>query len=344
MPLRRREDLGVLKALPIARVAADLGIKLTPSGSARCPLPDHPDRRASFSLRAATNRFRCFGCARSGGVIDLVMLTLGMDFGQACRWLRERYSPHVSGRSVPVRRRTPIVPAPPRRSSAQPDPDIFRWVLDAAPLGPRGRAYLNGRAIGDATLAHFRVGEIGDCEALLQGGIERFGAARLARCGLVRDGQRGPRLVFPSGYLLFPFIEKDEVIFLQARRADAGTRLRWACPAELLPPVFNVDALGSDVSTVLICEGVTDVLSAHELGKTAIGVLGVSGRIGETVLNMLQAHNVVVLGDADRAGQNFGKRTVALLSRRGITAIMRPLPTGCNDINDYLRLQRSEAA
>lgn len=344
MLLRRREDLGELKALPIARVASHLGIRLLPNGSGRCPLPDHPDRRPSFSLRAATNRFRCFGCARSGGVIDLVMLTQGMDFGQACRWLRERYLSHALGRSAPVRQRRPIVPDRPRRSSAQSDPEIFGWLLDAAPLGPKGRTYLNGRAIGDATLAHFRVGQIGDRDALLRAGIERFGAPRLARCGLVRDGQWGRTLVFPSGYLLFPFIENGEVIFLQARRADADTRLRWACPAGLLPPVFNADALGSDVSTVLICEGVTDVLSAHELGKIAIGVLGVSGRIGETVLNALQAHNVVVLGDADRAGRDFGKRTVALLSRRGITAMMRPLPTGCNDINDYLRFQRSEAA
>lgn len=344
MRLRGREDLGELKALPITRVSADLGIKLPPSGNGRCPFPDHPDRKPSFSLKAATNRFRCFGCARSGGVIDLVMLIQGMDFGQACRWLRERYSPHASRRAAPVRQRRPIMSDLPRKSSMQPDPEIFGWLLDGAPLGANGRAYLNGRAISDGTLAHFRVGQIGDRGALLRAGIERFGSRRLQRCGLIRDGQWGRTLVFPSGYLLFPFIEKGEVIFLQARRADADTRFRWACPAGLLPPVFNVEALGCDVSTVLICEGITDVLSAHELGKTAIGVLGVTGRIGETVLTALQSHNVVVLGDADKAGQDFGKRTVALLVRRGITAMMRRLPGGCNDINDYLRLQRREAA
>lgn len=337
-------DLDDLKALPINQVAHALGIRLPPSGNGRCPLPNHPDRNPSFSLRAATNRFRCFGCGQSGSVIDLVMLMQGMEFREACKWLRERYSSNALRKPIPPKQRRMEKPIAARRFSEQPDPAIFRWLLDNAPLDATGRTYLNARGISDPTLAHFKVGQIGNRAKLLRSGVERFGISRLSRCGLVQNGRWGQTLVFPSGYILFPFFEKGEVVFLQARRADGQTRLRWVCPRRLLPPAFNLDALGADVSTVLICEGVTDVLSAYELGKTAIGVLGVNGSIEDRVLVALQAHNVLVLGDADKAGREFCKRTVELLANRGITAVMRTLPTGCNDINDYLRLQKGELA
>jgi DNA primase len=350
MSVGRISDLPQLKALPIAKVAADLGVKLPPNGRGRCPLPGHEDRTPSFALRFTTNSFRCFACARSGSVIDLVMWIEGKEFADACRWLRARYLGAVPGGAVAAKRRSHVRQAPLGRHATasviaeQADPEVFGWLLDIAPLASSGRAYLNGRAIGDATLAHFRVGQVGDRQALYHAGVRRFGEARLQRCGLIKVQRWGPQLVFPSGYLLFPFLTAGIVSYLQARRADNGTDFRWACPVGVVPPVFNMDALDPQVSTVLICEGITDVLSAHELGRAAIGVLGTSARIDDKVLARLKQYNVVVLGDADVPGQAFSAKLVALLARRGITAVTRPLPAGCNDINDYLRAQRSIAA
>ena len=91
--------------------------------------------------------------------------------------------------------------------------------------------------------------------------------------------------------------------------------------------------------TILICEGVTDTLSAHELGRPAIGLIGVNAQLNPATIARLRGHNVVLIGDRDTPGQRFARGTVRLLSQQGITAVARKLPAGANDLNDVLLLQ-----
>jgi DNA primase len=343
--------LDALKAIPIASVAAGLKIRLLANGRGRCPLPGHEDRNPSFALRLTTNSFRCFACGRHGSVIDLVMEIECLDFAGACCWLRERYGvgaangrSNARGMSSRVLSRS----KPQRHTAADTelaaDPEVFRWLLARSPLQAGGRSYLAMRGIGDETIDSFRVGQIGDRASVLREACALFGESRLKRCGIVAEGRFGARLVFPSGYLLFPFIEGGAVLYLQARRADNDAEQRWLCPAKLPPPAFNLDALASASRSILICEGVTDVLSARELGKDALGLLGANSQLDPAVIAKLKRRNVIVIGDADAPGQKFARTLVDMLGASGITAVSRLPPGGANDLNAYLQLRRSEAA
>ena len=328
-----------IKAVPISSVARDLGIKLTRSGSAHCPLPDHADSEPSFSIRQATNRFRCFGCGHSGSVIDLVMLTLGLEFVEACRWLEGRYlgSRVVTPDSRPrLARPAPPAPAP----AAIADPEVYASLLDQAPLQEAGRRYLNARGLGDVTLARFRVGQVRDAAKLVRTLAAAWGLDRLFACGLV-GASRTPRLVFPSGYLLFPFLEEDRVTYLQARRADDGQKQRWLCLREVPPRLFNVAVLSDpSAGTIHLCEGITDVLSAAELGLAAIGILGAHAPLPEGWIGRLRGRNVVVVPDDDNSGRAFFARLQAELAACGLTVVRLRLPAGCNDLNDALLTRR----
>ena len=241
-----RYDLERIKAIPIARVAADLGFVLSPSGSGRCLLPGHPDQRPSFSLRMATNGFSCFGCQRSGSVIDLIMAMDNIDFSAACRWLDAHY---LNRTVAPARPRSPQSINQQYSSVAEEsspyafDPEVYGWILNQSPLAESGRDYLRQRAFSADTIAHFRVGQIGERTALFRRAMSKFGMARLDGAGLVMQGRYGPLLCLPSNYLLFPFLQEGTVAYLQARRADDGKDYRWFCPAKLLPPTYNLDAL-----------------------------------------------------------------------------------------------------
>ncbi|MFA7602200.1 MAG: CHC2 zinc finger domain-containing protein [Novosphingobium sp.] len=344
-------DLDALKAIPIATVAAGLKIRLLTNGRGRCPLPGHEDHNPSFALRFTTNSFRCFACGRHGSVIDLVMEIERLDFTGACRWLRERFGDGVAdGRSNPRRMSSRhLSRSSSRRFTAADtelaaDPEVFGWLLAQSPLQVSGRSYLALRGISDGTISRFRVGQIGDRASHLREAYALFGGERLKRCGIVAEGRFGPRLVFPSGYLLFPFLEGSAVLYLQARRADNGVEHRWFCPAKLPPPAYNLDALASASRSILICEGVTDVLSAGEMGKDALGLLGANSHIDPAVVAKLKRLNVIVIGDADAPGQKFARTLVDALGASGITAVSRLPPGGANDLNAYLQLRRSEAA
>ncbi|MFZ2982977.1 MAG: CHC2 zinc finger domain-containing protein [Sphingobium sp.] len=337
-------DAEKLRAIPIASVATALGFQLS-RGMARCRLPGHDDEHPSFSVRSRTNRFNCFACNRGGDAIDLVRIMEGTDFLGACRWLGGRFgiddtrSEKSSRRGVrTVRDPLPSVTAPAvSTGEVGSDSEIFTWILAQSPLAPSGRAYLDSRGFVPATLAHFGVGQLGEGKALLRAARERFGETRLERCGVMIKGRYGPYLAFRSGYLLFPFVIDGEIVFLQARRPDGERDSRWLCPAHLPPPPFNLEALAGSAPTITICEGVTDVLSAHQLGIPAIGFVGASARIDAPTIARLRGRNVAVLGDADAAGAGFAQRLVRLLGDHGITASTTSMPEGINDLNDFLR-------
>lgn len=345
------ESLDGLKAVPIASVAAALNIRLPANGRGRCPLPGHEDRNPSFAIRHETNSFRCYACGRRGSVIDLVMEMEQSDFAAACRWLRDRFGNESA--QTRIGRRRLAAPRPSTQSleaiaaagtDIAVDDEVFGWLLEHSPLRSGGRDYLARRGIGDATIHRFRIGQIGDRASLMRDACRTFGQARLERCGVVADSRSGTRLIFPSGYILFPFIERDAVCYLQARRPDGETAYRWFCPATLLPPAFNLDALETASRSILICEGVTDVLSAAEMGKDAIGLLGANSQLDPAIIVKLKRRNVIVVGDADPPGQKFARNLVNLLSSRGITAVSRLPPAGANDLNAYLQSSRGRAS
>jgi len=338
-----------IRAIPIRSVAVALGFSLTAKGTGRCRLPGHEDRNPSFAVRSVTNRFICYACGGRGNVIDLVMIMENLDFVGACTWLQNGYLRGPSSNAVRRRTISRIEHVPPCRPVDGPkittaaDREVFNWLVECSPLGGAGAAYMRSRCFSDATTRHFGVGQVGDRINVLRDAVARFGAERLRRCGLICDGRSGDRLVFPTGYLIFPFTVDGEVVYLQARRPDDDPRWRWLCLNGLQPSVYNQDVLLGDSSTISICEGATDVLSAHELGLVAIGLAGANAQLDAVTLERLRGRNVAVFGDGDGPGGRFARELVSLLSTKGITAIPKRLPKGINDLNDHLRKTRSSA-
>lgn len=83
-------ELQKLRDLPIEGVAERLGLRVTRGHKSLCPF--HDDHNASLSFHRGKNTYRCFVCGEHGGVIDLVMKHLRMDFKEACRWLADSHN------------------------------------------------------------------------------------------------------------------------------------------------------------------------------------------------------------------------------------------------------------
>ena len=58
-----------------------------------CPFPDHQDVKSpSLSILKGNNTFRCFGCDKSGSVVDFVMMYKGVDKIQAVKMLNDDFN------------------------------------------------------------------------------------------------------------------------------------------------------------------------------------------------------------------------------------------------------------
>lgn len=334
-------DLDAVKAIPIKSVATDLGFVLNARGHGRCRLPGHDDKIPSFAILDRSNAFKCYACGRGGSDVDLVMEMLGLSFVEACKWLQERFlgpSP-----VQPVNRptiRPAITDTPTRRNDVRPDPQIYEWLLRASPLQDSGRRYLRARCIPEKTIAKFEVGQLADATSILARAIREWGGERMSTSGLLAETRYGQRLVFPTGYLLFPFRTGSTISYLQSRSISAAKTRRWFCPLQLLPPIYNRNAIASKSRTIAICEGITDVLSADALKITAIGVLGAHGAIDDQAIAALSGRNIEIIADNDKSGEQFSKRIVRALKSRGTTVVIKEIPSSCNDLNDYLVAKR----
>ena len=82
-------ELQKLRDLPIEGVAERLGLRVTRHKSL-CPF--HDDHHPSLYFNVGKNSYRCFSCGAHGGVLDLVMNHLKLEFKEACKWLADSHN------------------------------------------------------------------------------------------------------------------------------------------------------------------------------------------------------------------------------------------------------------
>ena len=190
-------------------------------------MPDHHDDTPSMTLHLDTNRYHCFGCSRSGDVVQWVRDIYGVRAGEAVTMLDARPVP-VPPQGTPTERHIGSTPRPRSeqpnlvRTPAEP---VLAALRDAwgyytyGALGHAGHAYLAGRGIDvvaleaetgqimvghtpfkapDRLVQRLRARGYRDDE-LVDGGLARRVASRLAGGDPVVYDYYEARVVVPSG-------------------------------------------------------------------------------------------------------------------------------------------------
>lgn len=341
-----KEETQALNSLTVKTVGNLLGLKLPSKGMARCPIPSHDDCKPSFEVRGGGSRWICYSCDRRGGAIDLVMEVRSLSFPDAKRWLAETSGFGVEGsnsRSSVFQKRAATIPASTASEAVETPPDhaLYAAFLVHAPLAASGQQYLQRRGLNHATIARFGIGQTPGVEAI-RALIDLFGFARVEAAGVLTQKSTPHRFwpIFPQGSLLFPYIEAEAITYLQARLiSDQMDGSRWRNLNHRRRRLYNADVLArSDIRRISICEGAIDVLSAAQLGREAIGLIGVSARLSDAEIATLRGRQVDLLLDWDTAGNKRAVTLLRELRRFGIAATRKACPSpGANDVNDYLR-------
>ena len=339
-----KEATNTLNDITIQTVARWLGLQLPLRGTVRCPFDDHDDNKPSFEVKTSGNRWRCYGCNRGGGSIDFVKTYKALSFLEAKRWLASQAGISSSA-SLKPRTNTPRKSTKPYkteyRSETLPDHDVYEQLLQLAVLQSSGRQYLMERCISSATIATFGIGQVTDPYAILKTLLYIYGFARLNDAGLLttRSSLRDPRFLFPPESLLFPFFEHGRVAYLQARVIKSSDSTgKWRNLNRRTPRIYNVDALiDSTASTLDICEGVIDTLSAIELGRRAIGLMGIGFTLSTEQWIRLRGRQVNILLDWDRPGDTKSAELKSKMRRFGIVSTRKNRPSPrAHDLNEYL--------
>ena len=164
--------------------------------------PFHKEKTPSFSVSPSRQRFKCFGCGKSGNAIGFLMEYENLDYPEAIRRLAAIY-----GMEVPEERLTPA-----RRAAVERAKTLSDYMKEAADFytqnlrqSPTAIEYLKRREISGETARRFALGFSPDgwhgLQAVFPG--EKYAAKALLEAGLVNE-KNGRRYDAFRGRLMFP--------------------------------------------------------------------------------------------------------------------------------------------
>jgi len=309
--------------------------------------PFHNEKSPSFNVNAERQFFKCFGCGAAGNAIDFVMKRDRLEFVEAMRAMAEQHGieiPQYGGNGKEkTDERKRLFDA--NAAAAM----FFEQQLLHPQTGQAARDYLAQRGITDETRKAFRIGLAPPAwDALLNSPVgTKFGAPFLAAGGLVKARENG------SGFydtfrnrLIFPI--RDE----QGRTIAFGGRVMPGddSPAKYLnspetivysksKSIYGIDLARQriiETQTAVVVEGYVDVVVPHQYGATnVVAALG-TGLTEQHVSTLKRfARKIVLLFDADRAGERAADRAVELFLTQEVEIAIASMPDGM-DPDEYL--------
>lgn len=313
--------------------------------------PFHQEKTPSFHVDPARQYFHCFGCKASGTAFDFVMKRDRVEFKEALTILARQAGielPEFRGSSHKPGERQMLLDIHSAVCA------FFEKLLSDPQAGARARAYLKDRGFSNETLKRFQVGLAPDgWDGLAKSGIARkFGLPNLLTAGLLKPRQSGDGFYDTfRGRIMFPIRNEGGQVIAFGGRVMPGAE----DPAKYLnspeTPLFSKSrcAFGLDLGrqrvvetrTVAIVEGYTDVMMAHQYGATnVVSVLGTA--LTEQHVNLLRrfADRIVLLFDADSAGDAAADRALQLFLTQPIEIAVASIPDGLDPDEYFLKFGR----
>jgi len=306
--------------------------------------PFHQEKSPSFHVSQSKQFFHCFGCKVSGNAIDFVIRRDRIEFVDALRLLAERAGIELArgGDRQKAGERQVLF-------DVQSAACAFFENSFAQAQGQAARAYLAKRGFSEATLKQFQVGyAMEGWDTLLRSpGMRKYPPGVMAAAGLVKPRQNGEGFYDTfRNRVMFPIFEEAQSrIIAFGGRAMPGTEdVKYLNSPET--PLFSKSKslyglnFGRqrmiETGVAVVVEGYTDVVMAHQYGASnVVSPLGTA--MTEQHVNLLRrfAKKIVLLFDADEAGDVAVNRSVELFLTRDVEIAIASMPDGV-DPDEFL--------
>jgi DNA primase len=336
-----RTDLAALVSdvVPLKRIGSRL--------AGLCPF--HADKKPSFYVHAARGFYHCFGCGEHGDAITFLQKTQNLGFVEAVKTLAER-----AGVRIPESDR----PRDRLRESQLELLEAAARFFERSLRGNSGaavREILANRGLDADTIEKFRIGFAPPGWENLHRYLVRQGARQqdLVRVGLVQERAGGEgaydrfrnRIIFPI------FNRSGRVIAFGGRvvNRDDDPKYLNSPETELFRKSdilygFNLarQAIQAE-KEVLLVEGYMDLIALHQYQfENSVATLGTALTPGHFRLLQPYTERLLLLFDADAAGQRATVRGIDVLFEMDVSPLVMELP-GNTDPDSFLRERGAEA-
>lgn len=308
-------------------------------GAFKACCPFHKEKTPSFHVNPGRQIFHCFGCGVGGNVFRFIMDYDRVDFPTAVRMLAQQ-----AGVTIPETESHGDGPKGPAKD------DLLAVMTEAAALyaeclkkdpdAEAARAYLTRRDLNQKKTAEFGIGFAPDGPDFL---LRKLAGPRRSRelletAGLAMRNERGWYDRFRNRIMFSICDEQGRVIGFSGRvlRAEDSPAKYVNSPETPLFRKSNVlfglhlarrDIL--DRRQAILCEGQIDVIRCHIAGLTnAVAAQGTAVTDEHARILKRYTEEVVLMMDADKAGQDAAIRSAEVLLGAGLVVRFAALPAG----------------
>lgn len=308
--------------------------------------PFHDDKNPSFSVNPSTGTYRCWSCGARGDVFNFVMEMDRLTFREALEALAAEAGVELSRRPS-----DPEIALKQRQQAAMNLAQDF-FVAQLAD-SKEAKAVCRERGLDEVTLKEWGIGFGPASGDFLANHLKKAGYT-LQECQelflVERDASGGYFDRFRSR-LTFPIHdERGKLVAFGGRIIGDGipkyinsSDTPLFSKRRTLYGMHRARTVMADSGRAVLVEGYMDVIACHRAGiREAVASLGTSLSEEHAALIKRWANEVVILYDADRAGQTAADRAEQVLSSQGIKVRIALMPEG-EDPDTLLRIGGAEA-
>lgn len=311
--------------------------------------PFHSEKTPSFTVYPENGSFYCFGCGVGGDVFTFTGLIENLDYMESIKLLAER-----SGISLPQdgyddsmqRLKKKIYDI--NRDTAR----FFHSFL-MSPGGKWALDYLTGRGLTVKTIKHFGLGAAPDSwDALIHHLKEKgYTESDMLTANVIGKSNRGGIYDRFRKRVMFPIINiRGNIVAFSGRAMPGEDKQGGKYVNTSDTPVykksenlFGINFAKSVCSErVILVEGNMDVISLHQAGfENTVAPLGTAFTTEQANLLSRYTKEIVLMLDADAAGQKAVRRASGLLENTGLSVRVVVIPDG-KDPDEYIKKNGKE--
>lgn len=311
--------------------------------------PFHSEKTPSFTVYPENGSFYCFGCGVGGDVFTFTGLIENLDYIESVKLLAER-----SGITLPQdgyddsmqRLKKKIYDI--NRDTAR----FFHSFL-MSPGGKWALDYLTGRGLTVKTIKHFGLGAAPDSwDALIHHLKEKgYTESDMLTANVIGKSNRGGIYDRFRKRVMFPIINiRGNIVAFSGRAMPGEDKQGGKYVNTADTPVykksenlFGINFAKSVCSErVILVEGNMDVISLHQAGfENTVAPLGTAFTTEQANLLSRYTKEIVLMLDADAAGQKAVRRASGLLENTGLSVRVVVIPDG-KDPDEYIKKNGKE--
>ena len=306
--------------------------------------PFHNDHTPSMMVSPVRQTFKCFVCGEGGDVIHFLMKHENMTFIEAIEWLCKKYHIEMPKREMTDEEQEEYKRREARQIAIGATAKFYQSRLSEAAsfLAQRGYDDLTIQVLADYGVGYAPAGNAAVDNLKRQG----YNTDILKEVGVVATSDRGDYDVFRDR-VMFPFYNlRGQVVGFSGRlvtpRENAGKYVNTGetplfTKGHHLFGLYQARKAIAKQEFAYLVEGQFDVLSLARYGvQNVIGGSGTAFTQEQVQLIQRFTQKVVMIYDADAAGQKAALKNCEILLKAGFSVRVARLPKG-QDPDDFAR-------